>query len=111
MDELASGIELDDSGIGDELRPPAAVEGSPEEHAAATSASADTPTAPRKTDPGRERPGEEDMSMGQGTSSGARTRLRAPSQTASMSSPKDAPATPLIATISDPSQAARRVPC
>src|SRR5215469_6245259 len=63
IDELASGIALEDSGIGDELWPPAAVEGCPEEHAAATSAIAHTPTAPRKAEPGRERPGEQDMSM------------------------------------------------
>jgi hypothetical protein len=63
MDELAIGIELDISGIGD-LEWLAAAEGCPEdEHAAAASASAPTPTAPRKTEPGRERPREEDVDM------------------------------------------------
>src|SRR5215510_5286287 len=64
MEELAIGIELDISGIGD-LAWPGAAGGCPEEeeHAAATSASAPIPTAPRKTEPGRDRPRETDLSM------------------------------------------------
>jgi len=64
MDGLAIGIELDISGIGD-LVWPAAAESCPdeEEHAAATSASAPAPTAPQKTEPGRERPREADRNM------------------------------------------------
>ena len=58
MDELGIGIELDISGIGDELRAPAAADdGCPEPHAAAASASALTPAATLKTIPGRDRPG------------------------------------------------------
>jgi len=45
MDGLAIGIELDISGIGDLLWPAAAEEW-PDEHAAATSTSAHTRTAP-----------------------------------------------------------------
>src|SRR5258708_28250977 len=73
MDSLGIGIELDISGIGDELRPPAATAGDewPEPHAAAASASALTPTATLAAEPGRGRPGELDTDM---TSSGARTR-------------------------------------
>jgi hypothetical protein len=63
MDELASGIEEDISGIGD-LVWLAAAEGCPdEEHAAASSATAATPTAPLKTAPGRGRPREQDVDM------------------------------------------------
>jgi hypothetical protein len=63
MDGLAMGIELDISGIGD-LMWLAAAEGCPdEEQAAATSASAPTPAAPRKTGPGRQRPREEDLDI------------------------------------------------
>jgi hypothetical protein len=63
MDGLAIGIELDISGIGDLVWP--AAEGCPEEeeHAAAISASAPAPTAPRKTEPGRERPHEAYLNM------------------------------------------------
>jgi hypothetical protein len=63
MDELAIGIELDISGIGDLEWAPAA-EGCPDEeeaHPAAASASTLTPTAPRKTEPGHARPRDEDM--------------------------------------------------
>src|SRR6516164_380974 len=62
IDELASGIALDDSGIGDELWA-AAADGCPEEQAAATSASAPAPTAARKTEPGRRRARDEDLDM------------------------------------------------
>jgi hypothetical protein len=64
MDGLAIGIELDISGIGDLVWPPAA-EDCPEEeeHAAATSASTPAPTAPRKIEPGRERLREADLNM------------------------------------------------
>jgi len=63
MDELAIGIELDIFGIGD-LAWLAATDGCPEEEqAAATNASAPTPTALRKTEPGRERRREVDLSM------------------------------------------------
>src|SRR5262249_16275101 len=62
VDELGIGIDFDDSGIGDELWA-AAAEGCPEEHAAATSASAPAPTAARKTEPGRQRPRDEDLDM------------------------------------------------
>jgi hypothetical protein len=63
---LGIGIELDISGIGDLEWAPAA-EGCPDEeeaHAAAASASALTPMAPRNTEPGRERPGDENLDMG-----------------------------------------------
>src|SRR5260370_33913073 len=65
MDGLATGIELDISGIGDERWPPAATADDewPEPHAAASSTSAPTPTAPRTTEPGRERPRDEDLDM------------------------------------------------
>src|SRR6516162_9823938 len=67
MDELAIGIELDISGIGDLgwAAAPAAAGGCPEEeeHAAASSASAPAPAAPPKTEPGRERPREPDLTM------------------------------------------------
>ena len=63
MDELAIGIELDISGI-DDLAWLAATEGCPEEEqAAATSVSAPTPTTPRKTEPGLERPRDANLSM------------------------------------------------
>jgi hypothetical protein len=63
MLELAIGIELDISGIGD-LVWLAAADGCPEEeHAAASSAIAATPTAPRKTAPGHGRPRGEDLDM------------------------------------------------
>jgi hypothetical protein len=63
MDELAIGIELDLSGIGD-LAWLAATEGCPDdEQAAAASASAPAPTAPRKAEPGRKRPGRGDLDM------------------------------------------------
>jgi hypothetical protein len=57
VDELGIGIDFDDSGIGDELWA-AAAEGCPEEHAAATSASA---PAPRQ--PGRQNPAASDREM------------------------------------------------
>jgi len=61
---LAIGIELDISGIGDLLCPAAAAEGCPDEpHAAAASASAPIPTAPLNTEPGRERPREQNVDM------------------------------------------------
>src|SRR5260221_11511199 len=57
MDGLAIGIELDISGIGDFVWP-AAADGCPQlPHAAATSASAPTPTATFKAEPRRTRPG------------------------------------------------------
>jgi len=63
VDGLAIGIELDVSGIGDMVWL-AAAEGCPDdEHAAASSASAPTPTAARKTEPGRDRPVDEDADM------------------------------------------------
>jgi len=63
MDELAIGIELDISGI-DDFAWLAATEGWPDdEQAAATSASAPTPTAPRMAEPGRKRPGSGDLDM------------------------------------------------
>src|SRR5258708_23321234 len=65
VDGLAIGIELDISGIGD-LDWPAAAGGCPElPHAAATSASAPTPTAAFKAAPGRQRPGDTDPDMDQ----------------------------------------------
>src|SRR5260221_4762862 len=65
MLELGIGIELDISGIGDELWPPAATADDewPEPHAAASSASAPTPTATLKINPGRDRPGGGDLNM------------------------------------------------
>jgi hypothetical protein len=64
MDELGIGISLDIFGVGDELWPPAAAaEGCPEAHAATASASAPAPTATLVTEPGRERPGDEDLDM------------------------------------------------
>jgi hypothetical protein len=65
MDELASGIELDISGIADEEWPPAAdgCDEELEEQAAAASASAATPTQPWKTGPGRGRPPDADSDM------------------------------------------------
>jgi len=66
MDGLAIGIELDISAIGD-LEWAAAAEGCPDEeeaHPAAASASTLTPTAPRKTAPGRERPRDENVDIG-----------------------------------------------
>src|SRR5258708_8479553 len=63
MDGLAIGIELDISGIGDFVWP-AAADGCPElPHAAATSASAPTPTAAFKAEPRRKRPGAGDLDM------------------------------------------------
>src|SRR5215470_3949668 len=62
MVELGIGIELDISGIGDLLWP-AAAEDPDEPHPAATSATAATPTAPRKAAPGRKRPREADLDM------------------------------------------------
>src|SRR5215472_14864904 len=65
MDGLAIGIELDISAIGDLECAPAA-EGCPgeeEAHPAAASASTLTPTAPRTTQPGRERPRDEDTDI------------------------------------------------
>src|SRR5215472_10678226 len=64
MDELAIGIELDFSGIGD-LAWLAAAEGCPDdEQAAATSASAPIRTAAVITEPGRPRPRNRDLDMG-----------------------------------------------
>ena len=64
MDELATGIELDDSGMGIEEWPAAAAGDCPDdEHAAAASASAAAPTAPRTAGPGCNRPGREDLDM------------------------------------------------
>jgi len=62
---LAIGIEPDSFGIGDDEWPPAAdgCPDEPEEQAAATSASAATPMAPRNTEPGRERPRDADLDM------------------------------------------------
>jgi hypothetical protein len=63
MDELAIGIELDISGIGD-LAWLAAAEGWPDdEQAAAASATAATPTAPRIAEPGPKRPGSGKLDM------------------------------------------------
>jgi hypothetical protein len=64
MDGLGIGIELDIAGIGDLEWAPA--DGCPDEeeaHPAAASASALTPTAPRKTEPGRERPRDENLDI------------------------------------------------
>jgi len=63
MDELAIGIELDISGIGDLVWLAAAEVVADDEQAAATSASAPTPTAPRMAEPGRKRPGSGDLDM------------------------------------------------
>src|SRR5690348_3903567 len=72
MDGLAIGIELAISGIGD-LAWLAAADGLPDEpQAAATSATAATPTPALTAGPGRGRPGDAYLDIGQ-TSSAART--------------------------------------
>jgi hypothetical protein len=64
MDGLADGILLDISGIGD-LAWPAAADVLPDEpQAAATSATAATPTPALKAEPGRERQGDVYLDMG-----------------------------------------------
>jgi hypothetical protein len=62
IDGLAIGISLDIFGIADFVWP-AAAEGCPEAHPAATSASAPTPTAARKPKPGRKRLETVDLDM------------------------------------------------
>src|SRR5258708_5583819 len=95
IDGLAIGIELDISGIGD-LDWPAAAGGCPElPHAAATSASAPTPTANRKAEPGRQRPGDTDPDMDQPPHVPAPATGRATD--CSEDASKDAPTAPLIA--------------
>src|SRR5258708_2533883 len=95
MDGLAIGIELDISGIGD-LDWPAAAGGCPElPHAAATSASAPTPTAAFKAAPGRQRPGDTDPDMDQPPHVPAPVTGRATD--CSEDASKDAPTAPLIA--------------
>src|SRR6516165_9688933 len=65
VDGLAIGIELDISGIGD-LEWPAAADGLPDEpQAAATRATAAIPTPALKAEPGRERPGDANVDMGE----------------------------------------------
>jgi hypothetical protein len=63
MDGLAIGIELDISGIGDLPRAAAADVLPDEPQAAAASASALMPTAPRKIEPDRKRPRVEDVDI------------------------------------------------
>src|SRR5260370_5483712 len=63
MDPLGIGIELDISGIRDDLWPPAAADRCPEPHAAASSASTPAPTATLKTDWGRPPPGARDLDI------------------------------------------------
>src|SRR5215468_2861896 len=63
MDGLAIGIELDISGIGDLEWAPAAEVVPDEPHAAATSATAATPTPALKAEPGHERPGDTNLDM------------------------------------------------
>src|SRR5262249_30983035 len=63
MEGWAMGIDLDFAGIGDWEGAPAAEVVPDEPHAAATSATAATPTPALKAEPGHERPGDTNLDM------------------------------------------------
>jgi hypothetical protein len=96
IDELGIGIELDISGIGDELWPPPAADGCPEEpQAAAASASALAPAAARAAEPSRQRPMESELDMDRPPQ--VRTAIDDAIKRRPRDASKDAPAAALIA--------------